>query len=177
MTDERGFFARTVCAEEFERHGLNGHFVQQSVSWNLRRGTLRGLHFQAPPWEEEKLVRVTRGGLFDVIVDLRPSSSSFGQWFGLELSADNRRQLFVPKGVAHGFQTLVDDTEVLYEMTIPFHPEAAQGVRWDDPELRISWPMAKAARGLGLMSPRDMTLPSFAEFRLQLKASARGDRT
>lgn len=177
VTDERGFFARTVCAEEFERHGLNGHFVQQSVSWNLRRGTLRGLHFQAPPWEEEKLVRVTRGGLFDVIVDLRPSSSSFGQWFGLELSADNRRQLFVPKGVAHGFQTLVDDTEVLYEMTIPFHPEAAQGVRWDDPELRISWPMAKAARGLGLMSPRDKTLPSFAEFRLQLKASARGDRT
>src|SRR5574340_579064 len=157
--DERGFFARTVCVEDLARHGLNGCFVQQSVSWNPCRGTLRGLHYQNAPWEEEKLVRVTRGEIFDVIVDLRQKSSAFGQWFGVELTADNRRQLYIPKGVAHGFQTLVDDTEVFYEMTVAYHPESARGLRWDDPTVKAAWPDVCTP----LLSPRDAQWPLLAE--------------
>lgn len=157
--DERGFFARTVCVEEFARHGLNGQFVQQSVSWNPLLGTLRGLHFQAAPWQEEKLVRVTRGAVFDVIVDLRRESPAYGQWFGAELSADNRRQLYIPKGVAHGFQTLVAETEVFYEMTVPYHAEAACGIRWDDAQLAVCWPNPASP----LISPRDAALPLLVE--------------
>src|ERR1039457_2589233 len=119
IADERGFFARTVCVEQFAQHGLNGRFVQQSVSYNRRAGTLRGLHFQSAPHEEEKLVRVTRGAVFDVIVDLRRDSPAFGRWFGAELAADNRRQFYIPRGVAHGFQTLLPDTEIFYEMATP----------------------------------------------------------
>lgn len=138
--DERGFFARTVCVNDFAEHGLNGQFVQQSVSFNARKGTLRGLHYQAAPHEEDKLVRVTRGAIYDVIVDIRPESPTFGQWFGVELTADNRLQLYIPKGFAHGFQTLEDNTEVLYAMTVPFQAGMARGIRWDDPALAIKWP-------------------------------------
>jgi dTDP-4-dehydrorhamnose 3,5-epimerase len=137
---------------------------------------VRGLHFQAPPWEEEKVVRVTRGAVFDVIVDLRFTLPTFGRWFGVNLTADNRRQVYIPKGAAHGFQTLTDNTEVLYGMTVPFHPEAACGVRWDDPELSITWPDAAAPRGLGFMSPKDATLPSFSELRSQFGAVAPGSQ-
>lgn len=159
LTDERGFFARTVCAEEFAHHGLNAHFVQQSVSWNLRAGTLRGMHYQAAPHEEDKLVRVTRGAVFDVILDLRRDSPAFGRWFGVELSTDNRRQLYIPRGVAHGFQTLVAETEILYEMTEPFQPASARGLRWDDPDLAIGWPRC-AER---IISEKDKGLPLFAQ--------------
>lgn len=155
--DERGFFARTVCVDEFSRHGLNAHFVQHSVSWNPRSGTLRGMHYQIAPHQEDKLVRVTRGAIFDVIVDLRRGSPACGRWFGVELSADNHRLLYIPQGVAHGFQTLRSDTEVSYSMTVPFHPEAARGLRWDDPTLNIDWPDCDSR----LISDKDRSLPLF----------------
>lgn len=153
--DERGFFARTLCADEFARHVLNPCFVQQSVSWNPRAGTLRGMHYQAVPHAEEKLVRVTRGAVFDVIVDLRRGSPAFGRWFGLELSADNRRQLYIPQGVAHGFQTLQPETEVSYAMTVAFRSESARGLRWDDPALGIVWPEC----AVRTISAKDRALP------------------
>ncbi len=157
--DERGFFARTICTEEFAQHGLNGRFVQHSASWNPRAGTLRGMHLQAAPNEEEKLVRVTRGAIFDVILDLRRDSPTFGHWHGVELSADNHRQLYIPRGVAHGFQTLQPDTEILYAMTVPFHGGSARGVRWDDPEISIAWPACQDR----LISEKDLNLPLFSE--------------
>lgn len=160
--DERGFFARSLCVEELRQHGLDGHMVQQSVSWNPRRGTLRGLHFQAAPHSEDKLVRVTRGAIFDVIVDLRSNSPTFGRWFGIELCADNRRQLYIPKGLAHGFQTTENDTEVFYQMTVPFHPDAPRGIRWDDPALAIAWPLVDLARQDGRISARDRAWPAFS---------------
>lgn len=153
--DERGFFARIVAQDEFAAEGLNAQFVQSSVSWNAQTAVLRGLHYQAAPHEEEKLVRVTRGVIFDVIVDLREESPSFGCWFGVELSAENHRQLYIPKGVAHGFQTLVAETEVLYQMTTPFVPDAARGIRWDDPDIAIKWPEAPSR----IVSARDAALP------------------
>jgi dTDP-4-dehydrorhamnose 3,5-epimerase len=159
MEDERGFFARSVCIDEFARNGLNASFVQQSVSFNKKAGTLRGMHFQAAPHEEEKLVRVTFGAVYDVIVDLRRDSSTFGRWFGIELSAANHRQLYIPRGFAHGFQTLVTDTEILYEMTTPFQPDAARGLRWDDPQIGIAWP----ACGERTISARDSQLPLLSE--------------
>jgi dTDP-4-dehydrorhamnose 3,5-epimerase len=157
--DARGFFARTVDGEAFAAHGLSAGFVQQSVSWNPRPGTLRGLHYQAAPHAEDKLVRVTRGALFDVIVDLRAGSSTYGCWFGAELSADNHRQLYIPKGFAHGFQTLRPDTEISYQMTASFHAEAARGVRWDDPAIGIDWPDAAGA----LISDKDRALPGLKD--------------
>lgn len=159
VEDERGFFARTVCAEEFARAGLNAAFVQQSVSWNPRKGTLRGLHYQAAPWEEEKLVRVTRGAVFDVLVDLRVESVAYGKWHAIELSADSRSAVYVPKGVAHGFQTLADHTELLYQITIPYRPEAGRGLRWDDPALDIAWPMPPVS-----ISARDSGYPDFFKY-------------
>lgn len=157
--DERGSFARSLCVEEFARHGLNGRMAQQSISWNARRGTLRGLHYQATPHAEDKLVRVTRGAIFDVIVDLRPGSATFGHWYSVELSAQNHCQLYIPQGLAHGFQTLEDDCEVFYQMTTSFHPSAARGIRWDDPTLAITWPLPKLARDEGRMSARDQGWP------------------
>lgn len=159
VEDERGLFARTVCEDEFARHGLAGHFVQQSISWNPRQGTLRGMHYQAAPHQETKLVRVTRGAVFDVIVDLRRGSASFGQAFSTELSAHNRRQLYIPAGMAHGFQTLEADSELVYQMTTPFHAAAARGLRWDDPALAIAWPACNAR----LISARDRDLPLLAD--------------
>ena len=140
LSDARGFFARTWCAHEFENHGLPPHMAQSSLSFNRKRGTLRGLHFEAPPAHEGKLVRCTTGAIFDVIVDIRPASNSFRRHLSVVLSADNRRSVYVPPGFAHGFQTLVDNTEVMYMMTEPFRPEFARGLRWNDPAFGISWP-------------------------------------
>jgi dTDP-4-dehydrorhamnose 3,5-epimerase len=139
-TDARGFFARSFCRDELTAAGLPGEFMQASVSYNIRRGTLRGLHFQAAPHEEPKLVRCTRGAIFDVIVDLRRTSPTHCRWFGVDLTADNRRTLYVPPGFGHGFQTLVDDTEILYQMAEPYVAELARGVRWNDPAFAIQWP-------------------------------------
>ena len=158
--DERGFFARTICTDEFTQQGLNPHFVQHSVSWNARAGTLRGMHYQVAPHEEEKLVRVTRGAVFDVILDLRRESPTFGRWHGVELSANNHRQLYIPRGVAHGFQTLLPETEVLYAMTVPFHAGSARGLRWDDPAVAIAWP----EYGERIISERDRVLPLISEY-------------
>ena len=157
--DERGFFARTWCEAEASAHGLDPRVVQCSVSYNRHRGTLRGLHFQAGPHAEAKLVRVTRGAVFDVIVDLRPGAATFAQHVAVELSAGNRTMLFVPAGFAHGFQTLEDDTEVFYQMSTAYHPASARGLVWDDPQLAIAWP-AVADR---IVSERDRALPSLAD--------------
>ena len=159
VEDARGFFARTVCQDEFARHGLSADFVQQSISYNNRRGILRGMHYQIPPYEEEKLVRVTAGAIFDVIVDLRPDSDTSAHWFGIELSAANHRSLFIPKGVAHGFQTLVDGAEVLYQMSVPYHPAASQGFLWSDRTLGIDWPDPAGA----ILSERDRLLPTWRQ--------------
>jgi dTDP-4-dehydrorhamnose 3,5-epimerase len=140
--DQRGFFARTWCQREFAEAGLNADLVQISVSFNRRRGTLRGMHYQAAPHAEVKLVRCTRGAIWDVALDLRPGSPKFLQHFGLELSADNCTALYIPEGVAHGFQTLVPDTEILYQMSEFYAPAAARGVRYDDPAFGIRWPIA-----------------------------------
>jgi dTDP-4-dehydrorhamnose 3,5-epimerase len=142
IEDERGFFARSWCRREFEQAGLDPNLVQCNLSFNPRKGTLRGMHFQAPPHEESKLVRCTMGAVHDVIVDVRANSGTRGKWVAVELTGQNRRMLYIPKGFAHGFQTLCDDTEVFYQMSEFFFPEAARGLRWDDPVLGISWPDA-----------------------------------
>lgn len=140
LEDERGFFARTFCQEEFAAHGLRTRFVQCSISFNKKKGTLRGMHYQVAPHEEAKLVRCTMGAIYDVIIDLRPGSPTFTQWVAVELTAQNRKMLYIPEGLAHGFQTLEDDTEVFYQMSEFYHPECARGVRWDDPVFGIKWP-------------------------------------
>jgi dTDP-4-dehydrorhamnose 3,5-epimerase len=141
VVDERGAFARRFCADTFGAHGLEADLVQRSISFNARAGTLRGMHFQAPPYLEAKLVRCTRGSIFDVMVDLRDRSPTYGQWHSEELSADNRLMVYIPKGFAHGFQTFVDDTEVDYEITPAYVPGAGAGFRFDDPALAIPWPL------------------------------------
>lgn len=142
--DERGFFARTFCRNEFEAHGLRAQFVQCGVAFNKKRGTLRGLHYQAAPREEAKLVRCTRGSIYDVAVDLRPASPTLHRWIAVELSADNGRMLYAPEGCAHGYQTLEDETEVFYQMSEFYHPELAGRIRWDSPQFEIPWPVADA---------------------------------
>ena len=156
VSDERGFFERTWCQEEFAARGLDGRLVQCSASFNRRRGILRGLHYQAAPFAEAKLVRVTRGAVFDVAVDLRRDSPTFRRWVAAELSAENRRMLYLPEGVAHGFETLADDTEVFYQMSVAYHPEAGRGVRWDDPAFGISWPIPDP-----ILNARDAGFPDF----------------
>jgi dTDP-4-dehydrorhamnose 3,5-epimerase len=153
--DERGFFARTHCVAEFAAHGLNGVFRQSSISFNQRRGTLRGMHYQARPHAETKLVRCTAGAVYDVIVDIRPSSATFRHWFGTELSAGNRRALYIPEGVAHGFVSLSDETELLYMISAEYAPESARGFRWNDAAIGIEWPLAPA-----VISARDASLPA-----------------
>lgn len=138
--DERGFFARAFCSEDFEARGLADRFVQTSLSFNARRGVLRGLHYQSAPHAETKLIRCTMGAAFDVVLDLRPGSPSFRQWAGLELSAENRRMIYAPEGVAHGFLTLEDRTELEYQITPAYQPASASGVRWNDPAFAIDWP-------------------------------------
>jgi dTDP-4-dehydrorhamnose 3,5-epimerase len=155
--DERGFFARTWCADEFADHGLVNRLVQANVSWNARQGTLRGMHFQHPPHAETKLVRCTRGAIFDVIVDLRPDSETYKEWLGVELTDENRRALFVPEGFAHGYQSLVPDSEITYQVSAAYAPQAEGGVRWDDPAFGIEWPDA----GNALLSGKDRSWPDF----------------
>jgi dTDP-4-dehydrorhamnose 3,5-epimerase len=142
LEDERGFFARTFCQEQFKAHGLNPRVVQCNISFNKKRGTLRGMHYQVEPYAEAKLVRCTRGAIYDVIIDLRPDSPTFKEWVAVELTADNHRMFYIPEGFAHGFQTLEDNTEVFYQMSEFYHPECARGVRWDDPLFGIEWPIA-----------------------------------
>jgi dTDP-4-dehydrorhamnose 3,5-epimerase len=154
IEDERGFFARSFCQNEFRSHGLDPAIAQCNVSLNRRRGTLRGLHYQAPPHEEAKLVRCTRGAIWDVIVDLRDGSATRGRWFAEDLSADNHRALYVPRGFAHGFQTLADDSEVLYQMSEFYRPGSERGIRWDDPAIGIQWPIADP-----VVSARDRAYP------------------
>lgn len=141
VRDERGAFARTWCAREFEERGLNPQLAQCNVSINHKCGTVRGMHFQREPHAEVKLVRVTRGAIFDVAVDLRLDSPTHGRWVGSELSAENHRMFYIPEGFAHGFQTLTDDTEVFYQMSREFVAGSSSGVRWNDPAIRIEWPL------------------------------------
>ena len=153
--DRRGFFARTWCEEEFADHGLNPRLVQCSVSLNVLRGTLRGMHYQAPPHAEAKLIRCTGGAIWDVALDLRPDSPAFRRYVGAELSAENHLALYIPEGVAHGFQTLDDNTEVLYQMSAAYAPDAARGVRYDDPAFGIRWPIPEP-----ILLDRDRNYPS-----------------
>lgn len=155
--DARGFFARTFCQDEFAAHGLNPHLVQCNVSFNIGKGTLRGMHYQDKPHEEAKLVRCTRGAIFDVIVDIRADAPTYRQWVGVELTADNRKMLYIPEGCAHGFQTLEDNCEVFYQMSEMYRPECARGVRWNDPAFAISWPLPDP-----IISARDAEYPDFA---------------
>ena len=141
LEDERGFFARTFCQKEFEAHGLNSKIVQCNISYNKRKGTLRGMHYQAAPMAEAKLVSCTRGAIYDVIIDLRPESPTYCQWIADELNTENRKMIYIPEGFAHGFQTLEDDTEVFYHMSEFYSPEHARGVRWDDSAFGIEWPL------------------------------------
>lgn len=154
--DNRGFFARFFCRDEFEAHGLNPFVAQANTSHSNERGTLRGMHFQREPHHETKLVRCTRGALYDVIIDLRPDSSTFKEWIGVELTADNYRMLYVPDGFGHGFQTLVDDTEVTYLVSEFYAPRAEGGVRYNDPAFGIEWPGEAT-----VLSDKDRNWPDF----------------
>ena len=154
-SDERGFFGRSWCQREFEKQGLNPRLVQCNISFNKQRGTLRGMHYQVDPFEEAKLVRCTLGAIYDVIIDLRPHSATFKQWLSFELTEKNHRSLYVPEGFAHGFQTLSNNSEVFYQMSEFFHPEAARGLRWNDPAIGIEWPMEVLA-----ISEKDKNYPN-----------------
>jgi dTDP-4-dehydrorhamnose 3,5-epimerase len=159
LSDDRGWFARTFDAHEFEARGLNPTVVQCNASFNARRGTLRGMHYQAEPHGETKLVRCVRGAIFDVAVDLRPDSESYCDWYGVELSAETSFAFYVPAGMAHGFQTLTDDCEVLYQMGHRYVAEAARGVRWNDPAFAIKW--RPQPTGGHIISERDRAFPAF----------------
>jgi dTDP-4-dehydrorhamnose 3,5-epimerase len=152
--DERGFFARTWCRREFEEHGLNPNLVQSSVSFNRKKGTLRGMHYQIAPHAESKLIRCTRGAIYDVAVDLRMTAPTYKKWIAVELTAKNSRALYIPEGFAHGFQSFEDNTEVFYQMSEFYQPECSRGIRWNDPALNIQWPIANP-----FLSDRDYNLP------------------
>jgi dTDP-4-dehydrorhamnose 3,5-epimerase len=154
--DERGFFARTWCQREFECHGLNPRLAQCSISFNRRKGTLRGIHYQDVPYREAKLVRCTRGVIYDVAVDLRPDSESFRSWVGVVLTAEKRNMLYIPEGCGHGFLTLEDDTEVFYQISEFYNADSGRGVRWDDPAFGIVWP-----EEVRVISERDRTYRDF----------------
>ncbi|MGA2895714.1 MAG: dTDP-4-dehydrorhamnose 3,5-epimerase [Xanthobacteraceae bacterium] len=158
LGDERGFFARSFCAETFAKRGLQTDFVQRSISYNARRGTLRGLHFQDQPHAETKIIRCTRGAAFDVVIDLRPQSTSYRRWQAVELTAENRWMVYIPAGCAHGFQTLVEETELVYEITPAYEPAAARGIAWNDPTLAIKWP-----EGEPVLSSSDRHWPRLGE--------------
>jgi len=157
IKDDRGFFSRAWCQREFEERGLTARVAQCNVSVNHKKGTLRGMHYQIAPYEETKLVRCTKGAIYDVIVDLRPDSESFGKWFGVELSERNHTMLFVPEGFAHGFQTLEDNSEVFYQVSQFYQPGAERGLRWNDPAIGIQWPLKE---GL-ILSEKDQAWPDF----------------
>jgi dTDP-4-dehydrorhamnose 3,5-epimerase len=156
--DERGFFARTFCEREFAERGLNPRIAQGNLSYNERRGTLRGMHFQKPPHAEAKLVRCTMGAIHDVIIDLRPGSASYMNHFAVRLDADNRAMLYIPEGLAHGFLTLADRTEVAYQMSVAYSPDHGAGVRWDDPAFGIPWP-----EPVRVIIERDRTYPDYVK--------------
>jgi len=155
-SDERGSFGRTFCRREYQAHGLNPDVAQRSTSVNPRAGTLRGMHYQLAPHAEAKTIRCTRGAIFDVIVDLRADSPTYLQWFGIELSAQNRKLLYVPPGLAHGFESLTAQAEVDYQMSEEHRPELGRGIRWDDPAFGIRWPLRPQ-----VMSVRDRDYPDF----------------
>lgn len=154
--DARGLFARTWCQRELEAQGLESRLAQCSTSFNKRKGTVRGMHYQVPPFAETKIIHCTRGSIYDVIIDLRPTSATFTRHFAATLTADNRKAMYVPVGFAHGFQTLEDDTEVLYQISEFYSPEHARGVRWDDPAFGIPWPPDTRT-----ISERDLGYPDF----------------
>lgn len=154
--DERGFFTRSWCQKEFGDHGLSSKLVQCSISLSTRRGTLRGIHYQAAPFAETKVVRCISGAIYDVVLDLRRESPTFKEWFAMVLSADNRHSLYIPEGCAHGFLTLTDESEILYQMSEFYNPEAGRGVRWNDPSFQIAWP-----EKVEVISERDRTYADF----------------
>jgi dTDP-4-dehydrorhamnose 3,5-epimerase len=156
--DERGFVAPSFSRREFEERGLTSCFVENNISFNYRRGTLRGLHYQAAPYGQAKLIRCTRGAIFDVAVDLRSDSPTFGKWVGFELTAENRLMMYLPGDMAHGFQTLADNTEVFYQVSEFYRPEANRGWRWNDTAFGIAWPLPDEC----IINPRDAAYPSFA---------------
>lgn len=168
-SDERGFFARTFCTREFGEAGLPTEMVQASVSFNTRRATVRGMHFQWPPSREGKLVRCVRGGVFDVLLDLRPDSSTYLRHVAVQLDQDNRDAVFIADGIAHGFQTLSDATEVLYQMTDAYAPELAAGVRWNDPAFAIRWPLSDGI----VISDRDASYPDFDRRAFEIELTRR----
>jgi dTDP-4-dehydrorhamnose 3,5-epimerase len=154
--DERGFFARAFCQKELSSVGLHSHFVQNNISYNKKKGTVRGMHFQEAPHEEVKIVRCMSGAIYDVIIDLRPSSSSYKKWIGVELNATERMMIYIPKGFAHGFQTLQDDSEVFYWISDYYMPSSAKGYCWNDPSFNIRWPLP-----VEFISHRDQTFVCF----------------
>lgn len=156
LEDQRGFFARSWCRREFKDHGLNENLAQCNISFNKKRGTLRGMHYQTPPHEEARLVRCTMGALYDVIIDLRITSASFRHWVALELTDENRKMIYIPEGFAHGFLTLADNTEAFYQMSEFYAPRFSRGVRWDDPAFNIHWPIE-----VKVLSERDKDYPDF----------------
>jgi dTDP-4-dehydrorhamnose 3,5-epimerase len=156
VNDERGFFARAFCRQQFEQHGLNSSVAQCNISYNRKKGTLRGMHYQVAPYGEAKLVTCVAGSIYDVIIDLRAESATNRQWFAVELSASERSMLYIPEGFAHGFQTLEDNTEVFYQMSTFYEPGSARGIRWNDPGFAIPWP--KVPR---IISDRDKSYPDF----------------
>lgn len=163
IQDKRGFFARTWCQETFARHGLHASWLQSSVSFNRKAGTLRGMHYQAAPAEETKLVRCTRGSIHDVLVDLRPGPT-LGKWLGFQLTEDNNQALYIPGGVAHGFQTLQDNTEVSYNISAPYHADLQRGLRWNDPSLGILWPDCPER----IIADRDLSFPDWEPLQASL---------
>jgi dTDP-4-dehydrorhamnose 3,5-epimerase len=158
LIDERGFFARSWCRKEFEAHGLTARVVQANVSSNRKKGTLRGMHYQIAPYQECKLIRCTRGAIYDVIIDLRPDSPTYKQWTGVELTADNYNMFFVPEGFGHGFQTLTDETEITYQVSQFYTPGSEKGIRFDDPAFNIEWPLE-----VNTISDKDRTWPGFVD--------------
>jgi len=158
IEDVRGFFARSWCREEFKSQKISSDLVQCNISYNTKKGTLRGMHFQTDPKAEDKLVRCTLGSIYDVILDLRPESPTHLKWEGFELTSQNRDMLYIPKGLAHGFQTLEDETEVFYQMSEFFAPECASGVLWNDPAFNIQWPLTSP-----IVSDKDQSYPSYKE--------------
>jgi dTDP-4-dehydrorhamnose 3,5-epimerase len=157
LTDERGFFARSFCKEEFRKYGLKTDIVQCNISYNKKKGTLRGMHYQAAPYEEAKIVSCTNGSIYDVVIDLRRDSLTYCQWVATELSEENFKMMYIPRRCAHGFQTLMDEAIVYYQMMEFFHPECARGVRWDDPAFGIKWPTIQTV----IVSEKDQKYPDF----------------
>jgi len=155
--DARGFLARTFCQREFEAHGLNPRVAQCSTSFNKRKGTLRGIHYQVAPYAEVKVVRCTAGIIYDVALDLRPDSPTYKEWVGIELTEENRRAIYIPAGCGHGFQTIVDDSEVYYQISEFYYPEFARGIRWDDPAFGVQWPLREGVT----LSDKDRSYPDY----------------